>query len=378
MSLNFQGALILAPLTKGGNLPFRRLCRAFGADITVSEMAYARQLLKGEGREKALLRRHPSEEVFGVQIAAGRAQEAAQVTELVAQSGADFIDLNVGCPIHDAVRRGMGSCLLQRPRALATLVAAMVERKLLPVTVKIRAGWSADTINAPEVAKLLAEAGATAITLHARTREQRYTKSADWGLVRTLVQSISVPIVGNGDVLTWYEAHERWGSTQCAALMVGRGAMIKPWIFREIKERSTWNPTVVDRVGVYYQLASFSREHFRDDEKGKKRVMYFLPFQIGFLNRFRYLPESRFLEAAKHHPLIQTRLDELMEDALELSPIEQLLRDGRAEVHERIASVLWAAHSEVEAYRAMEDLASQCLSLPEVIEREAPELEAQG
>ncbi|WKZ57947.1 MAG: tRNA-dihydrouridine synthase family protein [Bdellovibrionota bacterium] len=356
MSIPFQGSLVLAPLTKGGNLPYRRLCRFFGADITVSEMAYARQLLKGEGREKALIRRHPDEAVFGVQIAAGRADEAARVCALLGSMPIDFIDLNVGCPIHDAIRRGMGSCLLQRPRSLGKIVEAMVAATAVPITVKIRAGWSESEINASEVVDILAAAGASAVTLHARTREQRYTKAADWSLIAKIVSQSPIPIIGNGDILTWYEARDRWDSSRCAAIMIGRGALIKPWIFQEIKTSSTWNPTAAERIAVYYQLSSYTKEHFRDDEKGRKRALYFMPFQLGFLCRYRYLPESLYREAARAHPLIQTRADEMQDERLKACPLERMLSDSDSQLHQRIAELLWESSAEGEALRKLSAL----------------------
>ena len=136
--MDWHGSTILAPLTKGGNLPFRRLCVDFGARITMSEMAYARQVVRGSRSELALLRKHSSESCYGVQLAVSKPEEGVKAGKRAVEQGAAFVDINAGCPIHDVVRRGMGATLLQRPAALARVVEAMAAALPVPVTVKIR------------------------------------------------------------------------------------------------------------------------------------------------------------------------------------------------------------------------------------------------
>lgn len=351
---------ILAPLTKGGNLPFRRLCVEFGAPITMSEMAYARQVVRGSRPERALLRKHASETCFGVQIAASKPEDAVAAGKIAVENGAAFVDLNCGCPIHDVVRRGMGATLLQRPAALQRIVAAMVEGLPVPVSVKLRSGWKEDEINAPEIARLCEEAGAAMVTLHPRTREQRYTKAADWSLVARLVQERSIPIVGNGDVLTWHEARDRRAESGCASVMLGRGVLIKPWLFREIVEQRTWLPSAEERVGVYARFIAHCREHFGDDEKGRKKASYFLPWHFGFFCRWRPLPEAIFEARSKTYPLMQTRIDGEGDGGTgELSPLERILRDPREAVHKQLATLFWDAPDVAAACTALERLAAE-------------------
>lgn len=335
--MNLYGQVLLSPLTKGGNLPFRRLCLDHGACITTSEMAYARQVVRRSRSELALLRKHPDEQSFGVQIAAGSAAQAVQAGQMAVERGAAFVDLNAGCPIHDTVRRGMGATLLRRPAAMARIVEAMVEGISAPVTVKIRSGWREDEVNAAEIARLVEEAGATAITLHPRTREQRYTKAADWELIAAITAERNIPVIGNGDILTWYEARDRWEASGCAAVMIARGALIKPWLFREIDEKKSWEPTAEQRVAIYYRLATYMKEHFRDDDKGRERTMRFLPFHLGFFCRYRPLPENRYGEQSRQHALIQTRIAE--DEGLPI--LEALLRDPGDELHHLLADALW-------------------------------------
>ncbi len=343
--MDWHGHTILAPLTRGGNLPFRRLCVTLGARVTVSEMAYAKQLARGSGSELALIRKHESETCFGVQIAASKPDDAVRAGAMAVERGASFVDVNAGCPIHDVVKRGMGATLLQRPAALARIAEALVRALPVPVTVKIRIGWREDEINAPAMAQRLEEAGVSAIVVHGRTREQRYSKAADWNMIARLVSERRVPIIGNGDLLTHYEARWRQQQSACASVMVGRGALIKPWIFDEIRNGQPWLPSAEERVGVYLRLVAFMREHFGDDARGKKKAMYFLPWHLGFFCRYRPLPEDAFGAAARAHPLLQSRLDTGPAD----SPRERLLRDGREAVHAAIAEALWvgADHAQV-------------------------------
>jgi tRNA-dihydrouridine synthase 3 len=338
--MNFRGRVILAPLTKGGNLPFRRLLLAHGCTVTMGEMAYAYQVVKRSKSELALLRKHPDETCFGAQIAASRPADAIAAGLAAVERGATWVDLNCGCPIHDVVKRGMGATLLQRPTALQKLVAEMVKGIPVPVTVKIRLGWTEAEQNASEVAKMVEEAGAQALTVHGRSREQRYSRAADWDAIARIAAERSIPVIGNGDLLTWYETHDRWQKSGVASVMIGRGALIKPWIFREIEEKKAWEPSARERLGIYLDFAQKLKQHFRDDEKGRERTMRFLPWHFEFFCRYRPLSAQRFVDAAQQHPLMQTRF---ADDEEGLSVLEQLLRDARPEIHQRLADLLWSA-----------------------------------
>ncbi len=343
--MDFRGRVILAPLTKGGNLPFRRLCVSFGCATTTSEMAYAFQVVRNRPTELALLRKHVDEPCFGVQFAASKPEPVIAAGQVAVERGAAFVDLNCGCPIHDVVKRGMGATLLQRPAHLGRLVEAMVTALPVPVTVKIRLGWNEADRNASEIGRIVEASGAAALAVHGRTREQRYTKAADWDAIATIVQERTIPVIGNGDILTWYEAKDLQQRSGCASLMLGRGVLIKPWLFQEIAEQREIEPTAEERVGIYRRFLRYLKEHFRDDEKGRKRAMFFLPWHMGFFCRYRPLPASRYREQAKVHPLLQTRLP----DTEAVSLLEALLRDPREHVHALLAAALWDAADDADA-----------------------------
>lgn len=341
----FQDAVVLAPLTVGGNLPFRRLCAEMGADVTVGEMAVVRKLLRGSSAEYALLKSHPDERFFGVQLADKKAETLAEGARLAESRGARFVDLNCGCPIDQLTRRGLGASLLRKPTRLGRLVAAMKAAVSIPVTVKLRAGWHEDEVNVSEVARACEEGGADAIAIHGRTREQRYSKAADWDLIGRVAAERGIPVIGNGDILTAYEARERRQRSGVRSVMLGRGALIKPWLFREIRTGETWLPTAEERFLVLWRLVELLREHFGEDERGRTRVMRFLPWHLNFFCRYVPLPEEQFGEAARDHPLLQSRLQAPPPS----SPLERLLGDAQPETHARLAAELVASPSRDEA-----------------------------
>ncbi len=343
--MDFRGRVFLAPLTKGGNLPFRRLCRAHGCEVTMGEMAYAYQVVKRSKSELALLRKHPDETCFGAQIAASRAGDAIAAGLAAVERGASWVDLNCGCPIHDVVRRGMGATLLQRPAQLGKLVAELVRGVPVPVSVKIRLGWSEDDQNASEVARVIEESGAAALCVHGRTREQRYSRAADWDAIARIAAERTIPVIGNGDLLTWYETRDRWRQSGVASVM-----------FREIAAQQAWEPSAEERLGIAFWLAQAMKQHFRDDDKGKERAMRFLPWHLGFFCRYRPLSGERWEAASRQHPLIQTRMPD---DEPDLPVLERLLRDPREPLHAALAEQLWAATDAADAQQRAYDLAAR-------------------
>ncbi len=354
MTTPFAGKLWLAPLTFGGNLPFRRLCVEFGAEVTVGEMAVVYKLLRDRNREFALLRSHPDEPRFGAQLAERKPDALAEGARIAAARGARFVDLNCGCPIDAIARHGLGASLLKKPGRLARLVETMAKAVPVPVTVKLRTGWREGKENVAEVARACEEAGAAAITIHGRTREQRYSKAADWDLIGRVAAERGVPVVGNGDILTHYEARQRMVRSGVTSVMLARGALIKPWLFREIREGRSWLPTPEERFAVIWRFVGLLREHFGEDERGRRRALGFLPWHLNFFCRYRPLPEAEFEERSREHPLLQSRLP--LPDLS--SPLERLLGDARPETHERLAGELIGSASREEAFGRAQRLAA--------------------
>jgi len=283
----FNGRLIMAPMSRGTDLPFRRLACEWGAHVCVGEMAYAHKIVSSHRGEMALVRRHESEQVFGVQLAGKRPEVMAEAARVAEGRGADFVDINLGCPIEDAVRRGFGAALLRRASRVAALVEAMKRAVSIPVTIKLRTGWSTQKPTFLNVARAACEAGVDAITLHGRSRNQRYRRAADWGAVAELVNEVNVPVIGNGDVFSWRDARARMEETGCAAVMIGRWALSKPWIFREFADGHDIELGAEERLAVLKRYVELCLETLGDDEFGRRRARRFLAFHQDFFYRYR-------------------------------------------------------------------------------------------
>jgi len=303
----FRDVIAMAPMAMGGNLPYRRLCKEFGADLTCSEMILAHKLVKGSRREQPLLRRHPSETPFGIQIAGSKPDVMADAARMVEDQGADYIDLNFGCPIDLMVRKGIGAAALKRTGRLAAMVAAVRAVTELPMLVKLRIGWSEQKVNALETARIAEDEGADALSIHGRTREQRYRRDADWDVIDQVARAATIPVLGNGDILTVWDHRLRRSETGVAGVVAARGALIKPWIFRELHDDKPWFPTIAERWIVLRRWFDLACEHFGEDEKGLERVERFFMWHQGFWCRYRPCDQASWSEA-QPNSMIQQRL----------------------------------------------------------------------
>ncbi|WP_291990050.1 tRNA-dihydrouridine synthase family protein [Luteitalea sp.] len=280
------GALVMAPMTKGSNLPYRRLCVELGARVTMSEMTVARRLKQKRKGEFALIRRAPDEPFFGVQLAGTNPEEMAWAAGLVESRGADWVDINFGCPIDHFTRKGLGASIGRQPNRIRRIVDAMkrgVTR--VPITAKIRLGWNDDDRNFLDQAKAAADGGADAITVHGRTRNARYRLAADWDAIGQVVRAVPVPVIGNGDVLFPHEIGEARARSGCVGVMSARGVLIKPWLFREATE-GYLDLDGEARVAIYRRYVTLALEHWGDDDHGRARVREFLRWHVGFWCRY--------------------------------------------------------------------------------------------
>ena len=281
------GAVVLAPMTKGGNLPYRRLCVELGARVTMSEMVVARRLKQKRKSEFALIRKAPDEPFFGVQLAGTNPEEMGWAAALVESRGADLIDVNLGCPIDHFTRKGLGDALARQPKRIGRIVDAMKKAVAVPVTVKIRLGWNDEMRNYLDQTRAAVDAGADAVFVHGRTRNTRYRQKADWDAIGEVVATLPVPVVGNGDLLFPHDIDEARRRSGCAGVMVARGALIKPWIFREAVDGYR-DLSADDRLAIYRRYADLALAHWGEDDHGRQRARAFIRWHVGFW--YRYVP----------------------------------------------------------------------------------------
>ncbi len=324
-----QGGLVLAPMTKGCNLPYRRLCQEFGARVTMSEMAVARRLRQDKRSEFALIRRASDERCFGVQLAGNNPDEMAWAAALVEERGADLVDVNLGCPIDYFTSKGLGAALAREPKRVRRIVEAMKKSVTrVPVTVKIRLGWNDEHRNYLAVARAAVDGGADGITVHGRTRAARYKTSADWDAIAEVAAAVSVPVVGNGDLLFGHHVRPAIARSGCTAAMAARGALIRPWIFREVDEGAL-DLSAEERLSIYRRYVALAREHWGEDDRATARIREFLLWHLGFWCRHAPpRPDGTY-------PTMQGR-----ETWTARSPLEALLARSDDGAHHYLASAL--------------------------------------
>lgn len=240
---------ILAPMAGITNSPFRRLMRRRKSAVVVSELVSANGIEYASNRTLDLLRFHEEERVVGLQIFGESTERLVKACQLIEKSGADFVDLNLGCPVPKVVKNGAGSAMCRNPLELGKTLEAMVKSVKIPVTIKIRTGWCADSRNAAEVVHVAGEAGVGWVAIHGRTRAQGYSGEADWDFIGNVKAKTHMPIIGNGDITTAEVAVKRVQDYGVDAVMIGRGALRNPFIFEQAL--AVWNgrsyrPAVVE------------------------------------------------------------------------------------------------------------------------------------
>ena len=231
-TVEIPGSLVLAPMAGVTDLAFRQVCSEQGAALTVSEMVSAKALVYGDKKTKQLLERFDGERPFSAQIFGSDADFMAEGAKIaLAESGADIIDINMGCPTGKIVRSGDGCALMRDIEKAEKIIYAVARAVDVPVTVKFRKGWDGGSVNASELARAAERAGAAAVAVHGRTRAQLYSGHADWDIIAEVKKSVSIPVIANGDVFSEKDALRIRERTGCEMIMIGRGALGDPWLF---------------------------------------------------------------------------------------------------------------------------------------------------
>lgn len=300
----YKNKIILAPMAGISDLPFRLMCKKFGADIAYSEMISARGMHYSDKKTNKLSLTAPNDAPLIIQIFGNEPDFLAEAATKLEENGAEFIDINMGCPMPKIVNNGDGAALMREPEKVSAAVRAVVNSVKIPVSVKIRAGWDENSINAVDVAKRIEAEGASSIAVHGRTRMQFYSGKADREIIRMVKQAVSIPVIGNGDIFSADDAFSMFSETGCDSVMIGRGAEGNPFIFRQIKEAISDKPitpvslderlnTVIEQISL---MVKYKGEKTGILEARKHVAWYFKGLRGASLLKERAFRASTFDE----------------------------------------------------------------------------------
>ena len=292
--------LYLAPQAGVSESPFRRLCRAYGADVVVSEFVSSEGIRRHDRRTHEYLRFDDEERPIGIQIFGADPVAMAEAAALVEEAYApDFLDLNFGCPVKKVVSRNGGSGCLRDLDLVERIIRAVRGAIEIPLTVKVRSGWSEEMRNPVEIALRCQDAGAEVLTLHARTRTQMYGGIANWDEIAAVVEALEIPVIGNGDVWTGEDARRMRDETRCAGIMIARGSHGAPWIFGQARAALDGlpvpaDPDVGERFRIVRQHARLAIAFERDEEKAMVEFRKHLGWYTKGLPNGRLLRQELF------------------------------------------------------------------------------------
>lgn len=268
--------LVLAPMAGITDLPFRIICREMGAGLVFSEMISAEALVREHKGTVSMLRSDTRERPVAFQLFGSKPETMCRAAAILSSLDIDFIDINMGCPVPKIVKSGAGSALLKDTVLITDIMRSVVSASRIPVTIKIRTGWDSDSIVAERIACEAEAAGIAAVTVHARTRSQHFSGKADWTMIRRVKASVSIPVIGNGDVRSPADAKRMIDETGCDGVMIGRACQGYPWIFREVRQflangHTAHRPSLNEiREVILRHLAA--AVHFYGEEKGVREM----------------------------------------------------------------------------------------------------------
>ena len=301
-NITLDNNIILAPMAGVSDLPFRLLCHEQGAGLVCMEMISAKAILYHNRNTESLLEIHPQEGPVSLQLFGSDPAIMADIAARIEDRPFQILDINMGCPVPKIVGNGEGSALMKNPLLAGQIIEAVVKAVGKPVTVKIREGFDEEHVNAVEMAHVAQESGAAAVAVHGRTREQFYSGKADWDIIRRVKQAVSIPVIGNGDVVDGESALALLQQTGCDGIMIGRACQGNPWIFREVKNflesgqicpRPT-NREIVDTILRHARLQLQYKGEYIGIREMRKHVSW---YSAGVPNSARFRAEINAMES---------------------------------------------------------------------------------
>lgn len=295
-NLSVARPFILSPLSGISDLPFRSINRRFGCEAALTEMISAKALVYENRRTERMLATSPEDRPLGVQLLASDPEILKPALDIIHRYDIDFIDFNAACPVKKVVRKGEGAALLKTPRRLAALLGTIVDNTALPVTVKIRAGWNAETLTAVDAARHARDAGVAGIFIHGRTRSQKYKGEINYGIIRKVKQAVDIPVIGSGNIFSPLLAKKMFDETGCDGVAVARGALGNPWIFEMLVHYFSGGtlppkPGLEQTVSTIVQHLDACIDHYGENEGAKIFRKFFGWYAKGFycIRQFRPL-----------------------------------------------------------------------------------------
>ena len=294
-TLKLENDLIMAPLAGITNLPFRRIIKRLGPGLVTTEMVSAMGLVMGKNKTLRYLKSHPDEKPLAVQIFGSRPEAMAGAAEIAVEAGADIVDINMGCPARKVVKNGAGGALLRDLHTIEEIISGVRKVCSVPLTVKIRTGWSPDHASSVEIAVLSEDCGADAVTVHPRFVTQGFSGHADWTVIAKVKEALKIPVIGNGDVTNPLLAQKMKEQTGCDGVMIGRAAVGNPWIFKQIlaleNGLSVQPPSLDDRRALILEHFNYLSMEIGENRAAKLMRGLLLSYTKG-------LPNSRHFRSS--------------------------------------------------------------------------------